>query len=734
MGKSIEFKIRFKAAIIYLIVALAVVAMTLYLNALRKNISFQRLEIESQQVLLLAVNDLMVAVNDAQSSVSLFISTRNGNYLNDYTLSVGSIEKLIDTIAAFKPAEEEKLQRIAFLLHEQMQNVTELNRQFTDGGRIGLTAERKPEIAPHSSENIQHASSAVQDTVVSELPRKGLLRRLGEVFNPSRDAVTIVVNQRADTVKTVQDNLTVVYQEERLAQQAQRIYEENLRTIERRVAELISSNRDINMEIFALLLEFHKETLHSILTMIDTGEEAIWRNYVYSSIGGVFGLAIILVFIILIITDINKGREARLALEAAHECTRRIMESRHRLLLAVSHDVKTPLQSMMGYLALMESDPNVRSMQNSSEHILAMLENLLGFSSLERGTLLKSDSDFNIKNLFEDIHNMFLPLASQKSLAFSFVADDVRIRTDRVKLKQMVINLVSNAIKYTQAGSVTFNATFDKNRLHIKVEDTGMGIPPQKQSQLFKPFSRIEENSSAAEGTGLGMFVVHGITELLGGSIALSSQVGEGTVVTVAIPAEYAQVEVPQGAKRIKIYDDNPVVVKIVSDMLLRLGHKVVENDYNFVITDMEMGDISGLDVLRQVAGAVPVAVMTGRADFSAQKAAELGFSHFLAKPFTIESLREVAGEGGPCDELLGDSRDEIMSLFRVSTTENFSILKEAVAHNNFAQAQAVCHKIFPMFAQLGYPTEELRKMDAHRNSEYEGWREDVEKILSIVI
>jgi len=167
--------------------------------------------------------------------------------------------------------------------------------------------------------------------------------------------------------------------------------------------------------------------------------------------------------------------------------------------------------------------------------------------------------------------------------------------------------------------------------------------------------------------------------------------------------------------------------------MLLRLGHQVADSGYDLILTDMEMGDRSGLDILHE-AGAVPVVVMTGCADFSTQKAIELGFDYFLAKPFTIESLREIVGEGENknelLDDLLEDDRDEIMALFRASTEENFSKLVQALTDSNFKQAQATCHKMYPMFAQMGYPTDKLRKMDAHRNSEYEGWQEDIEKIL----
>ena len=676
----------------------------------------------------------MFAVNEAQASASLFLSIKTKNYLDDYMNAIDSIEKLMETIIELKPSEKERLNRIDVLLHKQAENITKLNLQFAERNPISIINEllRKYESLP--KEDTLRRLNIKTDTIISELPPKKFKQRISEVFKPGKESVKVIINHQRDTVKTPGDSLAIISEVGGIAKKARENYVRNLKKIEKQVGELISSDNNIVSEISTLLLEFHKETLDSTLSIIAAGEKEIGRNYLYSIGGGVFALVLILIFTIQIITDINKGRKARRALEEANERTRQIMDSRHKLLLSVSHDIKSPINSISGYLSLMKSDPNVRSMQSSSEHILAMLENLLEFSSLEQGTVQKSISDFNLKDLFEDVYNMFLPLAGQKELVLLFSADNERIRTDRVKLKQIVINLVSNAIKYTKTGTIEFSAIFDNNELKIEVNDTGVGIPSEKLSEIFMPFSRVEENNALSAGTGLGMFVVKGLVELLEGNIVVRSTIGKGTSIIVTVSAERSPKEMPKGTKKIKIYDDDPVFVKIVSDMLLKLGHKVVDNDYDLILTDMEMGDVSGLDILLQ-AGSTPVTLMTGRADFSTQKAIELGFNGFLAKPFSIESLREITGEGEQTfDDFLGDNRDEITALFHASAEDNFAELRQALADNDFNRAQAICHKMYPMFAQMGYPTEELRKMDARRNNKYDDWQTDVEKICSIKI
>lgn len=731
MAKSIESRIRFEAAIIYVIVALGIVAMIVYLSGLRGKIASRRAEITSQQELLSATNRLIFAMGDAQSSSSLYLSTRKQSYLTEYTQTIDRIESLIDTIAAMNPRDREQLEQIGALLRGQVRKVTQLNRQFAQTNPVAVIRERLQGYEPASKLDTLIVNVR-QDTLVGQSPRRGFFRRLGDVFRQRRDSVKVIVKERVDTIRVSdRDSLGILTEVGDIAQKAQEVYDQNIKSIERQVGELIVSDQDIARKASTLLQKLHSQTLDATLAVIDSSERAIGRNYLYSVVGGVVALVLILLFIAMIITDINKGRAARQALEAANLRTRQIMESRHRLLLAVSHDIKSPLNSILGYLGMMSPDERVGSMRNSSEHILAMLENLLEFSSLEQGTLQKSLSDFNLRELYNEIYEMFRPLAAQKSLSLQVEADDVRIHGDRVKIKQIVINVVSNAIKYTLHGEVSFTAHLRDAELQLVVRDTGAGIPAAKLSELFRPFSRIEENNSLAGGSGLGMFVVKGLVELLGGNIGVESTVGQGTTISVMLPIGKALREIPRGTKTVRVYDDDPVVVKVVTDMLLRLGHRVAEADFDLILTDMEMGDITGVDILRS-AGDTPVVVMTGRADFSSEKARELGFDGFLAKPFTQDALREIVGDGDPADDLLGDDRDEILALFRASTAENYEKLRRAVADGDFKAAQAVCHKMYPMFAQLGYPTEELRRMDTHRDGVYDGWQDDVRMILDI--
>ncbi len=725
---SIERKIRFKAAGLYLVTGIAVAMVCIYLFGLRSDIISQKADIERHHLTSSLTNDLIYAVGEAQLSASLYLSTKNTQHIAQLRREIVSVDSLIDILAATELAEMNKLKAISELLSRQASNIYELNRKFGGENPIDDISRRIQNYEVPKKENIK-IITIKEDTIFRKSERKNLAQRIWQVFSPVVDSTVIVTNQRIDTLKLAStDSLLILSEVDEIARLASLSYDINLRAIEKQVAELVNADRQIASQISALLIELHRKTLSSMLGAIEKSEAAINRHYTFSIIGGIVALGLILLFILLIIYDVNKGKEAR-------EKIRQVMESRHQLLLSVSHDIKSPLGSILGYLELREKQgEDMHAMQQSARHIMAMLENLLEFSSLEQGKLQVTRSDFDLDHVGDEILEMFMPIAGPKGLILKFTSDKVRINTDAMKIKQIVINLISNTIKYTQQGEVCLQMQVQGEKLIINVQDTGAGIPKDKLEEIYKPFTRVDSNNSLAHGSGYGMYVVKGLTDLLGGTIQIESEVGKGTSVKIEMPVGEAAI-IQKGVKRIAVYEDDVVFKELVRDMLLALGHQVVEQDYEVILTDMEMGETTGLDVLA-AAGQVPVILMTGRGDFQAEKARQLGFEGFISKPFTMKELREVFGEGENYsnDSLMDYVDDEIMELFRNATQENLVALKQALATSDFAKAQATCHKMLPMFAQLGYPTDELRRMDAHRGEPYAGWQSDVEKMLSIKV
>jgi signal transduction histidine kinase/FixJ family two-component response regulator len=725
---NIERKIGLKAALLYLLTGLVVIAISVYIYQQRNQIRLQRENIEIQQEIFRLTNELIQAVGETQLLGSRYIVSNDTRYIEQLDIRILQVDSLINLLTAKNDMQQAELQLIVDLMNKQAANIYTLNRRFTEMNPLTDISKRLQEYKPPVKEDI-NVVTIRQDTIIKKTEKKNFFRRLKDVFSPDIDSTIIVTNQRIDTLKLANtESPSILSDVDTIARKAGRKYEQHIRDIEEQVTLLIGSDREISAEITALLMRLHEETLVSVLEAINQSEETINRNYGISIIGGGTALGLIQLFILLIINDVNKGKQAR-------EKLRQVMDSRHQLLLSVSHDIKSPLSSILAYLELKtgESD-DITNMQHAAKHILAMLENLLEYSSLEQGTLQLTLTDIDISQLEKETVNIFKPLAAAKGLLLQHEADEKRIRTDAMKIRQIIINLISNAIKYTPEGKVDVKLGYDNSKLIISIKDTGAGIPADKLADIFKPFIRIESNNTLAHGSGFGMYVVKGLVDLLGGTIHIESETGSGTQVEVTIPVEPAENVISNKSRKIKVYEDDKMTAELVCRMLKQLGHQVVEQDHDIILTDMEMGDISGLDILAN-AGDIPVILMTGRGDFSAAKATEQGFAGFIAKPFTLNDLRTVFGEADHHrdeDSFLIADDEEIMTLFRNSTAENQALLQQAVEKGDFNHAQSICHKMLPMFAQLGYETEALKRMDAGRGKAYEGWQEDVKQIIAI--
>lgn len=771
--KGIENHIRFSAAIIYIIVGLACCTIVFYLYNIRGNIGDRKAEIEQYKITLALTNNLVYTVSEIQSLGSLYISTNNKKYLTDYKKKIKDAELIMDSIALSvnKPLYQTGLLKLDTLLREQFAIVSELSNKLDRQNPLEDVNKTLRNYNPVKKMDSVIVTTLQYDTVVNAAPKQGFFKRLGRAFAPKKDSVIVLSNQRIDTLHLLRpDTLTIITEVDSAVQTAEKGYYKNLKAIGMQVGSLTASDQKIMEQISELLLGMYRQTLHSILAAIEESEKIIGRNYAYSIVGGVSALILVFIFIALIINGVNKARMVRIALERLNQKDKEIMESRHKLLLSVSHDLKTPLNSILGYLELQRNQGNdVRSMLSSGNYILSLWENLIEFSSIEQGKLKVSDAPFNLYEFFKVITEMFEPLAAKKNIIFGYDLNFDKktvILSDQLKIKQIIVNLVSNGIKYTAVGGVQLYVELEGEKLVCRVTDTGAGIPQQEHEKIFSPFCRVEKNNSLAEGSGLGLYVVKEFVELLGGTIALVSEVGKGSEFTVMLPITRVEHKISGEAKKITIIDDDAVLLSTAAQMLAQLGHNVktvsrIEDieACDMILADMEMGAFTGIDVLKSANG-TPVIIMTARSDFGAADARSLGFAAYLSKPFTMASLQDVFDTAESVGhvkenktaapvylkesrcvaverlkEMFGDDVESIqqtMEVFRISTAQNLQLLREALAGNDYCEARGLCHKMLPMFAQLGGDKAAalMRKVDMHRNDEYVQWQEDIEMII----
>ena len=495
--RQYERRIRFEAAIIYFVAIILCAGVLIYFSNLRKTIQNQRNNIARNEKVLSITNELIQHVNEAQSYAQTYTFTGDPAQLVHFEQTLSVISNNNDSLAYYSNKDESNLNTVNDIL-SLMQRKEHIIKQishhydfFNPYDEINklLSNYKAPE------KKIKIIPISKQDTIVRKAEKKSFFQRLFSSDTPN-DSVIIVTTTTFDTIiEETPDNKEDLMKDIQISsEKGRKLYLERLNKIERQYHDFIKADQKISEELSQLLLLFHRQTLASVMDEILLSESIIKRNINYSIYTCAIALACIFIFIFLIFRDMKKVSKARKETEDAKRQTEEIMNSRHKLLLSVSHDIKAPLASIIGNIELMQIDnPNsddehLKSMKYSSEHILSLLSNLLEFSSLEQGRQYVVRSDFNVSLLCDKIEAIFKPIAENKSLNLVYhkhIPDDFHISSDSLKIKQIVSNILSNAIKYTIEGDIHFGVYYRNNRLIFSIIDQGIGIPENIRWRMY---------------------------------------------------------------------------------------------------------------------------------------------------------------------------------------------------------------------------------------------------------
>lgn len=792
--RQYEKRVKQNAIIIFLLAASLCGGMIYYIINAKQSIDKQRDVIKKNEEVLSLTNSFIEKINKAQSYANLYTLSGNAKHLDNFHIITSEIPQLKNSIIRLcdEDFNSKTLNDIIALLQKKEETIEAISEQLNAFN---------PYLEIYSIiNNYQHiqnnttVSKTIQDTIIYKSEKKNFFKRLSEVFYPdnSLDSIVLLSQTTIDTISINDDATELLLNELQITtEKGRKNYIKQIETFERKYNNLTLADQEITKEISDLLINLHKYTLNSVIKEIQKSEIIINRNINVSILIAGIALLTILTFIFFIFYDIKKVIIAHKATEEAKKRTEEIMESRHKLLLSVSHDIKSPLSSILGYLELMGMDSNdkeekrkITSMKNSADHILSLLTNLLNFSKLDQGKESLITSEFNISELCDELCEMFAPLAKNKQLTFVYKKDinnNVFVKSDALKIKQILSNILSNAIKYTINGKVHFIVSKDENSMTFNISDEGIGIPQDKLDEIFKPFSRIDNNESLIEGSGFGLFVVKGLIDLLNGKINVNSEVGKGSSFTIKIPVEFIERkeikeenidinELKSGLKlNALVIDDDKTLLTVIESMLNKLDIKCDKcqssiefenalkniNYYDLILTDREMGAFSGLDVLKKVKEInkdKKVVLMTARSEYNKDIATEKGFDDYLRKPFSIRELAALLDTNFH-SETKNNSRyqndfpdlcsmfdndddiTEILNTFVASTANNIVNFNEIINDDNFTEAVRLCHKMRPMFVQLNQNecADFLLKMDMLRGKDESSFPEWKEKSIEFM-
>ena len=778
--KHYERRVRWEALVIYVLAIIICAFVIHYISNLKKSIINQRVTIDRNEMVLNFTNELIQNVNEAQSHAQLYTISGNPEHLIKFNENLRMTSSIKDSIICYSDNDDKNkqiLNDIVVLLDRKENIIKEITHQydiFNPYDEINkILSNYKPK-----EKTTKIVAVTKQDTIYIKGDKKSFFQRVFSSEIP-RDSVIFVTTTTYDTIteETPASKIDIMEGIKIYTDKGKQEYLARLKEIENQYQSFIKSDQEISEEISGLLIALHKQTLTSVMIAIQKSESVIQRNLDYSIYGGTIALFCIMLFIFLIFKDIKRVSRARKAMEEAQKRTEEIMESRHKLLLSVSHDIKAPLSSVIGYIELMlmeqhnnEDIQRLKSMKYSSQHILSLLSNLLDFSSLEQGKQFIKRADFNVSELCDQIATMFKPIAENKQLKFFYhknISDDLYINSDALKIKQVASNIISNALKYTIEGEVHFGVYLINNKLVFNVLDQGIGIPTEKIDELFKPFSKAENNTGLAEGNGFGLFVVKGLLELLGGNLKVMSELEKGSHFEISIPVKVVeknevkeqnstdnQIITTKKKLNILLIDDDNSLLAVISAMLKKIGHSsdicrsyiefnkyINELDkYDMILTDREMGTFSGNDVMKTIKAVdkeKKIILMTASDEYSERFAITEGFDGYIKKPFSIKDLALLLNDNWVeddcqkcefnddfpqlCTMFDNDSNAirDILQTFVKSTSDNLVTLNDAITEHDFAKAQSVCHKMRPMFIQLEQKSADyLTEMDSRRGQD----------------
>ncbi|SMP64515.1 hybrid sensor histidine kinase/response regulator [Noviherbaspirillum suwonense] len=384
----------------------------------------------------------------------------------------------------------------------------------------------------------------------------------------------------------------------------------------------------------------------------------------------------------LLLQEIEAHKQTDIELQRAKEAAEAANLAKSRYVTGMSHELRTPLNSILGYAQILQADANmpehrrdaVGVIRRSGEHLLSLIDGLLDIARIEAGKMRLNSDELPLREFLDQIVRMFRPQAAQKGLAFRFVelgrAPEF-VHADEKRLRQILINLLANAVKFTDNGTVTLRFSYARELAEFEIEDSGVGIAPEDIERIFLPFERGAAASQREEtGTGLGLAICNMLTHIMGGELSVTSVPGQGSTFRLKIyltevrrPGERKK---PLGEmagylgsrKRILVVDDQASQRRLLDAMLSPLGFDIVQASsgaacldelarapFDLVLLDIAMPEQDGWSVCRAIRerghATLPVIIVSANAfDVSSVRHLEdMPCNDFIVKPVVLAEL-----------------------------------------------------------------------------------------------
>lgn len=609
---------------------------------------------------------------------------------------------------------QQRLDSLVDLLHDKRQNTLRVmaalgkdNRDIFYNNKMRALQSGRDSVVIHpQTEEKGEQHETVYEIVKS---RRGFFRRLGDAFRRQHsDTVGVThISKQTDTINhhlNITDSVANALAEIRSNEQ-----------IATGKHKEIIANRNSQLQFVSIQLAWRTEQL---LEDIQSDEHRALQNALNKAIGerramivkiAILGLLAILsaaILVVYILRDIRRERRDRNRIIEAKAETERIMQQRERLLLTITHDIKAPAASIAGFIDLLNEYVDhpkaigyLQSINGSAKHLLQLVSALLDYHQLESGKAELHEASFAPASLVRECADGMMPQAMTKQLGLKTeikVDESIMCRSDAFRIKQIVNNLLGNAIKYTDKGEVTVAVAIGNGKMTISVADTGCGMTPEEQQRVFNAFTRLPD-AQGKEGVGLGLSITREIVQRLGGTINLASRKGSGSKFTVVLPVEiveniegeniiaikgnensgringnensatpivhacasdHSKDTMEQYDMQVLIVDDDSLQQQLLLEMFARIegisfditatthANEAIrlaqENAPYIVFTDIEMPEMNGREIMKRIRknnDKIKFVAITAHEQSIMPQLRSEGFDACLFKPFSVQIL-----------------------------------------------------------------------------------------------
>ena len=739
-----------------LIFAIAVVSVWFIYNEILK-IAIPDKDVNSENKKIIQISNAIANLYASEAAGRNSILTGSSKDFKEYQKLLDSVNSQIEEIKTDSdPAQLGKLDTIQNLLKKKKNSISGIiqfrnfyNQQNTFDRAVGKIYKVKDSLN-RSVKPIQFRDNTQMRAFLNNVLTKKQMDSLSKL-PVSNEKLTSEIEKMLTQV-VIKDN-KMKYQ---LFRKEQRLQDEN---------------RIISDQLRIVLSSLEKEILQKSYLKINKSKSAINNTIETIAWIGAITFCLLILFAGIIIRDLTISQNYRKQLEELNDDKENLLRSKTMLMATVTHDIQTPLGSVIGFSDLLkntETTPKQKqyldNIKHSAQYIIKLVNDLLDFSKLENNKISIEKVSFNFRELIESTCKPLEPNATNKNIELRFDVDDAldqNFISDPYRLKQILTNLISNAIKFTQRGSVEVSAKLENHKIIVAVIDTGIGIAKDEQESVFKEFTQAHAGiEKKFGGTGLGLTIAKRLLEMLGGTIELESIEGQGSIFTIEIPAIASGIKKYEsntmqssGAfdflrnRKILIVDDDAMQLSLMKEIFSKYPVEIttttdassvrgiLENEkFDLVLSDIQMPQIDGFELVRIIRNnnnpeisAIPVVALSGKRDLNPEDFTSKGFTAFHPKPLQLDELlllikaifknekfsntkirqNENTGKLFDLKTLNQFTQNDphalkmIVQNFIESTQENCAALNLAAAENDLKKLSETAHKMIPMFRQM---------------------------------